>query len=79
SILGENGPYDLIVANILAGPLIDMAPEIISNLGKNAYLLLSGLLKEQEDAVLETYESRNMKLLRTYPIKEWQTLLLQKS
>lgn len=79
TILEKNGPYDLIVANILAGPLIEMAPEIISNLGENSYLLLSGLLKEQEDAVLEAYENRNMELLKSYPIKEWQTLLLQKS
>ncbi|MEZ5758447.1 MAG: 50S ribosomal protein L11 methyltransferase [Emcibacteraceae bacterium] len=79
TILEKNGPYDLIVANILAGPLIEMASDIISNLGENSYLLLSGLLIEQQEAVLNAYESRNMKLLKTYPIKEWQTLLLQKS
>lgn len=78
SILGETGPYNLIVANILAEPLKLLARDIVSNLTTGAFLVLSGLLKEQQDAVLEAYLCHNMVLEETFPIHEWQTLVLRK-
>ncbi|MDG1859001.1 MAG: 50S ribosomal protein L11 methyltransferase, partial [Emcibacteraceae bacterium] len=51
--LSSSAPYDLIVANILAKPLQMLAPEISNHLKKEGSLVLSGLLKIQEEAVLE--------------------------
>ena len=78
SILGNTGPYDLMVANILAEPLRLLARDIVNNLTSGAYLVLSGLLKEQQDLVLEAYLCQNMVLENTFPINEWQTLVLRK-
>ena len=79
STIGETGPYDLIVANILSGPLILLAPSIVNHLEKDGFLILSGLLREQQDAVIETYISLGMVIDKKYPILEWQTLVLKKS
>ena len=43
-ILSRAAPYDLLIANILAGPLTRLAPEIIRALAPGAVLVLSGLL-----------------------------------
>lgn len=48
-------PFDLVVANILAGPLIDMAPEIVSVAAPAATILLAGLLTTQAEAVSAAY------------------------
>ncbi len=79
SILGESGPYDLIVANILAEPLRLLASDIVGNLSSGAFLVLSGLLKEQQDAVLEAYLRHEMELEGKFPINEWQTLVMRKN
>lgn len=71
-------PYDLVVANILAKPLIALAPDIVTHLNDNAYLVLSGLLDEQKESVLEAYEKLGMEHSNSFPINEWQTLVLRK-
>ena len=78
SALTESAPYDMIVANILAEPLRMLAHDIISNLKEKGIIILSGLLKEQENSVLEVYEKENMELVDCFPINEWQTLVLRK-
>jgi len=78
SVLEENGPYDIIVANILAAPLKIMAPDICTNLASDGILILSGLLNVQEEDVLNAYETEGWKLLKRYPINEWHSLVLKK-
>ncbi len=73
------GPYNLIVANILAEPLKQLAPDIVKNLTKDGLVILSGLLKIQDAAVREAYERLDMSVYDTFPINEWQTLVLQRS
>lgn len=53
--LVRRAPYELIVANILAGPLIDMAPSITAALAPGGDLILAGLLTSQADAVTAAY------------------------
>lgn len=77
--LGEAGPYDIIVANILAKPLQDMAKDIVNNLSLDGTLILSGLLGTQEDAVCAAYTKQGMTLVRRYPRGEWHSLLLRRS
>ncbi len=74
----SNGPFDLIVANILAKPLRQLAPEIVDNLAPNGKLILSGLLKEQDASVRSSYEVIGMHVSSTFPINEWQTLVLSR-
>lgn len=70
-------PFDLIIANILAGPLIEMAPALKEVLDVNGYVVLSGMLREQADDVLKVYKNHGMNLKRRYDIDEWSTLVLQ--
>jgi len=48
-------PFDLVIANILAGPLVSMAPELAAIAGANATIVLAGLLETQRGAVVEAY------------------------
>ena len=61
----DNAPFDLIVANILAGPLMQMAGEIGGQLAAGGSLILSGILDEQADRVVAAYIARGLKLQRS--------------
>ncbi|MCC8194558.1 MAG: 50S ribosomal protein L11 methyltransferase [Deltaproteobacteria bacterium] len=69
------GPYDLILANILADPLITMAPAIVSRLKKNGALVLSGLLTIQADNVAAAYEEAGMPSPLRRESGEWTALV----
>lgn len=49
------GSYDLVIANILAGPLLDLAPRLCGHLAAGGQLLLSGLLQEQAEQLQQAY------------------------
>lgn len=70
-------PYELIVANILAGPLMAMAPDIASYLAERGYVVLSGLLAGQQNEVIEAYRAQGFTLWRTLESGEWRTLILK--
>ncbi len=73
----QDGPFKLIIANILAGPLIDMAPELAANLAKNSRVVLSGLLVEQEKEVLKAHKAHGLSLIKRIRHNGWSTLILQ--
>ena len=76
-ILSRAAPYDLLIANILAGPLTQLAPSIIRNLAPGAVLVLSGLLNNQEKLVTSFYKSlRYISARRAGP---WSALVLEKA
>ncbi len=75
--LSTAGPYDVIVANILAKPLQDMASSIVANLSQGGVLILSGLLGTQEEAVVAAYEKTGMELVKRYVRGEWNSLMLR--
>jgi len=54
-MLAARAPFDLIIANILAGPLIDLAPDFAGALAPAGTLVLAGLLDTQADAVAAAY------------------------
>ncbi|MFQ5519073.1 MAG: 50S ribosomal protein L11 methyltransferase, partial [Mariprofundus sp.] len=66
--------FDLVVANILAGPLIEMAPKLAACVGK--HLVLSGLLKEQVEPVSQAYIDAGLNIVRTDSIDEWASVEL---
>ena len=68
----------MIIANILAGPVIEMADDLCAALDDNGFAVLSGMLQEQSDHVLSVYEANNLTLKNRYDIGEWSTLVLQK-
>ena len=69
-------PFDLIFANILKGPLIDLAPEIARNLKTGGIVVLSGILIEQSAEILGIYEAQGISLLEREDIGEWVALTL---
>jgi len=75
----ERGPYDLITANILAKPLVQLAADLTAALEPGGTLVLSGFLRQQEAGVFAAYRHRGMRLLRRYPVGEWVTLVLGKA
>ncbi|MFU1477736.1 50S ribosomal protein L11 methyltransferase [Roseovarius sp. C7] len=70
--------FDLIFANILKGPLIDLAPEMTQRLVPAGYAILSGILNEQADEVVAVYAGLGNNLVKRTEIGEWTTLILQK-
>ncbi|WP_373087586.1 50S ribosomal protein L11 methyltransferase [Sneathiella sp.] len=74
--LAARAPYDLIVANILAWPLVKMAPEISHALNGGGVLVLSGLLRTQEVMVRSSYRLQGLHLKRRYTIGTWAVLVL---
>ena len=72
-------PYELILANILAGPVIEMAPMLTRVLDDNSYCVLSGMLKEQTNLVASAYEGEGLSFKKQYDIGEWSTLVMHKS
>lgn len=70
-------PYDLLIANILAGPLVAMAPEIAAVAGPHATILLAGLLNEQAHKVIEAYHAQGCTLVARDVRGDWSILLLR--
>ncbi len=76
--LAQAAPFDLVIANILAAPLVRMAPTISQALTRstNARLVLSGLLNHQEQMILSAYRNHGLTLVRRIRRGEWSTLVL---
>jgi ribosomal protein L11 methyltransferase len=75
-VLANGAPYDLLIANILAGPLTQLAPAIQKALAPGAMLLLSGLLTNQEKLVTSFYPSlRRVGVRRDGP---WSALVFRR-
>lgn len=72
-------PYDLVFANILAQPLIELAPDIHGALRPGGTTILSGLLRTQEDAVRTAYESAGFALSTALHKDAWATLVLTRA
>jgi ribosomal protein L11 methyltransferase len=70
-------PFDLIIANILAVVLREMAGELKACSDKNGFIILSGILNSQAREVLDAYEPIGFALRNRFDIGEWSTLVLQ--
>jgi ribosomal protein L11 methyltransferase len=81
--LSKPAPYDLIIANILAGPLMTLAASFAPAVRSGGRVLLSGLLVEQAALMLSTYKLRGFEFERRIDLETggawWRTLLLRKS
>lgn len=74
----QAAPYDLIVANILAGPLVDLAPGMGKIAAKGASIVLSGLLETQAAKVQAAYARQHMVQRQRLIRGDWATLVLEK-
>lgn len=76
--LRDGAPYDLVVANILANPLIELAPGLARVLAKNGTAVLSGLLRTQEKDVLAAHEKVGLVLDFRLRLNDWSVLVLKR-
>lgn len=76
-LLGR-APYDLIIANILAGPLTELAPSVGEALQEGGTLVLAGLLEKQTETVARAYRRQGLRLVARVDRGDWPTLILRK-
>ena len=76
--LKARAPYDLIFANILKGPLIDLAPAMAGAMQTGGRAILSGILNEQADEVSAVYARSGINEASRTMIGDWTTLVLAK-
>jgi ribosomal protein L11 methyltransferase len=77
ALLAARAPFDLIVANILAGPLIELAPAFAAALAPGGTIVLAGLLDSQADGVLAAYEAEALTALHR-GFGEWPVLVCKR-
>jgi ribosomal protein L11 methyltransferase len=77
-MIQRRAPYDLIIANILAGPLIELAPAFAAIARDGATLILAGLLSTQKEAVAKAYRSYGFRLAESNGEGDWPCLRLVK-
>ncbi|MBX7526980.1 50S ribosomal protein L11 methyltransferase [Qipengyuania vesicularis] len=78
-LIQARAPYDLLIANILAGPLVELAPDFASVTHPGGSLLLAGLLQTQEAEVRAAYRKQGFRLARRVTNGDWSILWLRKS
>ncbi|MER9136193.1 50S ribosomal protein L11 methyltransferase [Mesorhizobium sp. M0830] len=76
-IFGKRAPFDLIVANILARPLMRLAPQMADHIALGGSIVLSGILERQRDAVVSAYVGQNFRHVRTLHREGWVTIHLK--
>ena len=74
--LARAAPFDLVLANILKGPLIALAPAMADSVSAGGRVVLSGLLDEQADEIVDTYVGAAFIVSHREQIREWTTLTL---
>ncbi len=77
-MIQRRAPYDLVIANILAGPLIELAPSFAKIIDDGGTLILAGLLNTQADSVAKTYRKHGFRLAERKDTGDWPCLRLAK-
>lgn len=77
-IISKKSPYNMVVMNILAEPLLAMARDAEAHLAPDGLLILSGMLQWQESQIREAYERLGLELSARVVIGDWVTLAWQK-
>ena len=72
----SRAPYDLIFANILKRPLIDLAPDISGHISSGGQAIISGILDEQAEEIIDFYQQNDLVVFDRIDIGEWVTLTL---
>lgn len=69
-------PFDLVFANILKQPLIDLVPDMARYVAPGGHAILSGILTTQADEVIQAYAAGGLALERRDDLGEWSTLVV---
>jgi len=77
-LLRLSAPYDLLIANILAGPLVELAPTFAKAVSPGGSVLLAGLLETQEPGVRAAYRKAGLRLAGRMVRGDWSILWLRK-
>lgn len=77
-LLRARAPYDLLIANILAGPLIELAPDFARAVAPGGHLLLAGLLETQEPGIRRAYRRAGFRLASRIVSGDWSILWLRR-
>lgn len=75
--INKSEQFDLILCNILAKPLCEMAPQLKQHLNSRGVAILSGLLHTQAQEVIEHHQKCGLELMDTISIGEWDTLIFK--
>lgn len=75
-MLEDNAPFDLVLANILKQPLIDLAPQMAQMVAPEGRIILSGILTTQADEVLDIYGAQGFGLDQRDDLGDWSALTL---
>ncbi|RJL08757.1 50S ribosomal protein L11 methyltransferase [Paracoccus siganidrum] len=78
-LLDEAAPFDLVLANILKQPLIDLAPEMAARVAPAGRIILSGILTTQADEVTEAYRATGFTDVQRTDLGEWSTLVMSRA
>ena len=71
-------PFDLVFANILKGPLIELAPDMAAHIAPGGLAILSGLLVVQADSIIAAYQDAGFTLTDREDLGEWSALVLRR-
>lgn len=74
--IARNAPFDLVFANILKGPLIELAPAMGAHVAKGGRAILSGLLVVQAEGIIAAYHAAGFSLVAREDLGEWSALVL---
>jgi len=74
--IAEAAPFDFVFANILAGPLAELAPAMGRHVAKNGRVMLAGLMSEQEEKVTAAYADAGFRVINRLDQPPWPVLLL---
>ena len=75
-MLERAAPYDLVLANILKQPLIDLAPDMARHVAKDGRIVMSGILTTQADEVTAAYQAVGFAPDRRDDMGDWTTLVM---
>ncbi|MEX0853287.1 MAG: 50S ribosomal protein L11 methyltransferase [Bauldia sp.] len=74
----DAAPFDLIVANILLGPLVALAPAIRRHLAPGGAAVLSGLLPDERRPIIATYRGQGLRLVGSRVVDGWATVVMER-
>jgi ribosomal protein L11 methyltransferase len=77
-VFAKRSPFDLIVANILAGPLMELAPQMAAHAASGGTLILSGILDRQHDGVVSVYAENGFRHVETVRLEGWVAIHLKR-
>lgn len=76
--LAEAAPYDLVFANILKGPLVELAPDMARHVAKDGLVILSGLLVVQAESITAAYVAAGFEPQAREDLGEWSALVMRR-